>query len=86
MRSFYEQMPQASRKGEYLVASGNAIRRNLTLRRILYDTFGKVVLVPYNEEEASLGAAILAGTLVEVDKSLADFQTLIKYLPAIANH
>ena len=79
MWSFYEQMPEALRGDQHLVGSGNALRKNAVLRKILSSTFGKKVLIPQFEEEASLGAAILAASVVDVDRRLLDFQGLIKY-------
>lgn len=79
MRSFFKQMPEALRYADHLVGSGNALRKNITLRKILSDTFEKKVLIPQFAEEASLGAAILAASIVDKDRSIEDFQTLIKY-------
>jgi len=79
MRFFYDQMPEALRAGERLVGSGNALRKNAVLRKILSDTFEKEVLIPQYQEEASLGAAILAASVVSSDKNIVDFQDLIKY-------
>lgn len=49
--------PQISR----LVASGNAVRKNPMLRRLLSDTFDMQLLLPAQQEEAALGAALFGG-------------------------
>ncbi len=43
-----------------LVASGNAVQRNPALREVLADVFSLPVLLPKQEEEAALGAAIVS--------------------------
>ena len=44
-----------------LVASGNAVRKNPMLRRLLSDTFSMPLLLTAQQEEAALGAALLGG-------------------------
>lgn len=44
-----------------LVASGNAVRKNPMLRRLLSETFGMPLLLTAQQEEAALGAALLGG-------------------------
>lgn len=44
-----------------LVASGNAVQKNPTLRALLADTFGMAVHLTAHNEEAALGAALYAG-------------------------
>jgi len=43
-----------------LIASGNAVRRNPALRSILSEMFGLPLSIPAFEEEAAMGAAMLA--------------------------
>ena len=43
------------------VASGNAVRKNPVLRRVLSDTFSMPLLLPAQQEEAALGAALFSG-------------------------
>ena len=54
----YKAMPHGSR--DILVASGNGVRRNPALRRILQQTFGMALYVPCHTEEAAFGAALFA--------------------------
>lgn len=49
--------PQINR----LVASGNAVRRNPVLHRLLSDTFSMDLYLPVQQEEAALGAALWGG-------------------------
>ncbi len=46
-----------------LISSGNAVRRNPALQRILSDVFALPITLPPFEEEAALGAAYLAARL-----------------------
>ncbi|MBR5301981.1 MAG: hypothetical protein IKU38_04025 [Clostridia bacterium] len=43
------------------VASGNAVRKNPVLRRVLGDTFSMPLSLPIQQEEAALGAALFGG-------------------------
>ena len=45
---------------EYLIGSGNAIRRNSLLTKILSYAFNMPMRIPKNVEEAAFGAALLA--------------------------
>ena len=45
---------------ESVTASGNAVRKGGTLRRVLADVFGCPVTVSTAKEEAACGAALLA--------------------------
>ena len=49
-----------SGKADILAASGNAVRKNPVLQRILADTFGMPVQIPDHTEEAAYGAALFA--------------------------
>jgi len=44
-----------------MVASGNAVRKNPMLRRLLCDTFAMELSLPAHQEEAALGAALFGG-------------------------
>lgn len=65
-------------KPEFLVASGNGIRKNPLLRRVFEQTFGLPVRVPLGGEEAATGAALFslasAGAL-----TLAQAQSLVRH-------
>ncbi len=56
---FYQDAaPFLERKPRYLVASGNAVRKNKVLQQVLAKTFGMTVVLPKFLEEASCGAAL----------------------------
>jgi len=48
-----------------LVGSGNGIKRNPVLQRILRDTFGEELVLSHHDEEACLGAALLAAQMMK---------------------
>jgi sedoheptulokinase len=79
MKSFYDEVPDEWKESGCLIGSGNAIRKNPLLRKILSDTFKKEVLIPKYEEEASIGAALLAASIIDRRKSLPEIQNLIRY-------
>ena len=53
--------PAAHPQLRRLVASGNAVRKNPMLRRLLHETFSMPLLLTAQQEEAALGAALLGG-------------------------
>ncbi len=55
----------SSGKAEILAASGNAVRKNPVLQRILMNTFGMPVQIPDHTEEAAYGAALFAQMALE---------------------
>ncbi len=79
MKDFHDELPEDARNSRVVIGSGNALRKNPSLRHMLENVLAKEVLIPRYEEEASLGAAILAGSIVESRKSLAQIQNIIKY-------
>lgn len=65
LHEYYESMADATgRKAVRLIASGNAVRRNPALRKILEEMFALPLSTPDFEEEAAMGAAYLAERLV----------------------
>jgi sedoheptulokinase len=63
LKSFYDCLPEDLKASEGITGSGNAIRRNALLRRIIEDTFGKPLQIPDYQEEAAMGAAMVAQSL-----------------------
>jgi sedoheptulokinase len=58
---FYNLFPAAIKKSaDMLVGSGNGVRKNQLLRKILVREFAMDLKIPRHEEEASFGAALLA--------------------------
>lgn len=65
-------------KYEGLVGSGNGIRKNPALVKIIEEKFGMSLRIPTHLEEAAVGAAMFA--LVACEKmSLSEVRSLIKY-------
>jgi len=62
-----------------LVASGNAVRKGESLRRMFAETFGMPLHVPAHNEEAAYGAALFGLVGAGVYDSLANAQQLIQY-------
>lgn len=75
--SMYETMPHSHIKE--LIASGNAIRRNPVLRRVLSEVFGVPVLVPAEQEEAAFGAAMIAAVGAGYAESTAALSEWVRY-------
>lgn len=63
----YQKMPHKGITG--LVASGNGVRKNPVLRRILEDVFQMKLTVPKHTEEAAFGAAIFADAAREIKET-----------------
>ena len=53
--------PDAHPQINQMIASGNAVRKNPLLRRLLADTFSMPLSLPAHQEEAALGAALFGG-------------------------
>ena len=56
----FDMYAAADKKASGLVCSGNGIRKNAALRRIVSDKFGCDIKIPFYEEEAAYGAALSA--------------------------
>lgn len=75
--SMYEKMPH--RHITQLVVSGNAIRRNPVLCRVLSEVFGMPVLIPAEQEEAAFGAAMFAALGAGCVKNAQELSGWIRY-------
>ena len=62
-----------------LAASGNAVRKNPVLCRILSEVFGMPVQIPAAEEEAAFGAAMTAAVGAEIVESLENLGSWVTY-------
>ncbi|MEX0703004.1 MAG: FGGY family carbohydrate kinase [Planctomycetales bacterium] len=69
---------------ERIIGSGNGLRKNPLLARIIARTFGKEVWLPRHREEAAVGAAILAGGRTGFRRGLADAERQIRLERAAA--
>lgn len=80
LHDLYEIMStQGSVKPTKLVCSGNALRLNLPLQRLVSDIFGMPISIPRYKEEAACGAALFALVAAGHQKSLASAQSLLQY-------
>ncbi len=64
-----------------VVASGNAVRKNPLLRRIIAARMRRPVMVPAHREEAAFGAALLAGLGTGVFRDADQAGRCVRYLP-----
>ncbi len=75
----YQMYSNGGKKAEMLVCSGNGIRKNKTLQRIVSEMFGSDIKIPLFEEEASFGAALSASAACGFSKDIYDACKMIKY-------
>ena len=68
----------AGENTEKVVCSGNGIRKNPALQRVVSEIFNAEILIPSHKEEASFGAA-LASMTATGKYTLGQAQNLIKY-------
>jgi sugar (pentulose or hexulose) kinase len=66
-----------------LIGSGNGIRKNPLLPRIVAEMFGMPLRIPESAEEAAFGAALLAAVAVGQFTNMAEARHLIRYGPEI---
>ena len=77
---YYEDMVKHTGAApQYLVGSGNGIRKNLPLKRVLEKTFGLPLKIPRYKEEASYGASLLALASTGGYKDMAEARMAIRY-------
>jgi sedoheptulokinase len=74
----YDMLPPGFSFG-FLAGSGNGIRRNPHLRRIIEKKFGLPLMTPLYEEEAAFGAALYALISSGHFRGTAEASSLIKY-------
>lgn len=56
--AIYQSVPAEDKKAETIIGSGNGIRKNPLLQKIVEDRFEKTLCMPIFKEEASCGAAL----------------------------
>lgn len=61
--AYFKEIPAEMREQTFITGSGNAIRNNGLLKRMIEDTFSRTLIVPAYKEEAAWGAATLAERL-----------------------
>ena len=62
-----------------LIASGNGIRKNVALQRIVSETFGMELKIPKHKEEAAYGSAIFSLTSAGIYDTIQSALQLIQY-------
>ena len=78
--AFYECLPQAVRASmRQLAGSGNGLRKNPALRRAFEARFHMPLRLPAHTEEASFGAALLAGIAGGLLSGMTTAGALIRY-------
>ena len=75
----YQMYKNGGKKSEKLVCSGNGIRKNSSLRRVVSSMFGCEIKVPLFEEEASFGAALAASVACGMSEDISQACKMIKY-------
>ncbi len=75
----YQMYKNGGKKAKKLVCSGNGIRKNAALRRVVSEMFGCEIKIPLFEEEASFGAALAASVCCGMSKNISDACKMIKY-------
>ncbi len=76
----YQQiLPQLSRKPSCLVGSGNGVRMNPALQKILEELFGCKLQIPVHTEEAAYGTALFSLAAAGCYKTLKEAQNVIRY-------
>jgi len=77
---FYLKIPQFLRKkARKIVGSGNGVRNNVLLCKIISNTFGLRVFIPQGKEEAAIGAAFCAATGKKAFKDFFSCGKMINY-------
>ena len=80
---FYEELPVEVRSAKsLLVGSGNGLRLNAALRTAFEKRLGLKMVVPNFQEEASFGAALLAGTASGIFNNLGEGSALLSFTKA----
>ena len=75
----FDMYSASDKKASGLVCSGNGIRKNAALRRIVSEKFGCDIKIPFYEEEAAYGAALSATVAAGISSDIADACSKIKY-------
>jgi len=65
----------------YLIGSGNGLRKNTVLRKVSSTVFRKEIMIPLFEEEAAVGAALNGAVAAGIIGSFNEANDVIKYGP-----
>ena len=72
LKDFYEQISPVVGEKNYLIGTGNGIRKNIAFQKIIQNSYQMDLFIPKHMEEAAFGAAILAAEEF-LSVSLKDF-------------
>lgn len=75
----YQMYKNGGKSAKELVCSGNGIRKNAAMRRIVSDMFGCNIKIPFYAEEASYGAALAASVACGCFDNIFSACQMIKY-------
>ncbi|MBQ2973739.1 MAG: hypothetical protein IJE19_05235 [Clostridia bacterium] len=78
-QELYDMYKNGGKSAKELVCSGNGIRKNAALRRIVSDMFGCEIKIPFYAEEASYGAALAASVACGCFSNISEACRMIKY-------
>lgn len=76
---FYNVLPENLKDGSHFVGSGNGIRKNPLLQKIVSDRFRMKLRIPKYAEEAAYGAVLFSMLASGERETLEDVQRLIRY-------
>lgn len=74
----YENVPKHDQGSKVIIGSGNGIRKNSVLQKIIEDTFGKELFIPIFGEEASCGAALYSLYCSGQFQSIEEIQKMVQ--------
>lgn len=77
---FYAKIQNSGKTVSRMTGSGNAVRKTLPLRYILEKRFGMKLFLPAGQEEASIGAALLAAVGTKEFGSIREAGQCLKYV------
>lgn len=80
VRELFDLFRKMGKERSFLVGSGNGIRRNRMLRRLVEIAFGRKLHLPDVEEEAGLGAALCAAVGLGVYPSFEEAAGTVRYV------
>lgn len=78
-QELFDMYKNGGMKAEELVCSGNGMRKNSALRRIVSEMFGCEIKIPFYAEEASYGAALAAAVACGCFADISEACRMIKY-------
>lgn len=75
----HDMYAKAGGNAEGIVCSGNGVRKNPALQRVISAAFDSPIKIPLYEEEAAYGAALAASVACGIDKDIDSARAKIKY-------